>query len=580
MNKIFIVFLILISFDFLFSQTTIPEGNVSGSWDLVGSPYLIEGEIEISNGEALTIEPGVIVEFQGYFPLNVHGQLLAIGSEQDSIYFTISDTTGFSLPDTTSGSWDGIHFIETSTTNDSSKIEYCKLEYSKAVFHDICQWDGGAVFIEQYSKVLISNCHITNNRAQTGGGLMIRYNSNPIIKMNLIENNIITGNNTFGAGICIRDESCPVIYGNIIRRNELSGNNGHGGGIYIGADSAPIISKNLIHDNYCHLNSGFSKGIGIHIFGSSPIIQDNLIYNNNFSSCSVGGGGISIYYNLFDDGCFIMNNLICNNSAQYGGAILTHEAQAVLINNTIINNFYGGGIDFFMGANDIKVINCILFNNFPEEVSFSQMTYLSTLFSVYSNIEGGENGVIDEGFDNTIIWSDNINIYPEFSDSLAFDFSLTDLSPCIGAGIEEIEIDDSWYYSPEYDIEGNPRPDPYGSMPDIGAYENPLAQPQVGIENFTMNIYVLSLSNFPNPFNPTTTIFYSLPSEQNVELCIYNLKGQKVTTLVNETTGQGEHTIQWNGDDEFGNYVSSGIYYYKLNVNGKTEAVRKCLLLK
>ncbi len=93
------------------------------------------------------------------------------------------------------------------------------------------------------------------------------------------------------------------------------------------------------------------------------------------------------------------------------------------------------------------------------------------------------------------------------------------------------------------------------------------------------------LGNYPNPFNPSTTISFSVPVESNIELSIYNIKGQKVKTLecinrVNAKATESLHHITWNGTDENNQPVSSGIYFYKLNVNGKTEAVKKCLLLK
>ncbi len=95
----------------------------------------------------------------------------------------------------------------------------------------------------------------------------------------------------------------------------------------------------------------------------------------------------------------------------------------------------------------------------------------------------------------------------------------------------------------------------------------------------TQDLFTLS-QNYPNPFNPSTTISFSLLEESKVSLTIYNLKGQKIKTLTNNSYQKGNHSTIWNGDDESGESVSSGIYYYKLNVNGKTEAVNKCLLLK
>ena len=90
----------------------------------------------------------------------------------------------------------------------------------------------------------------------------------------------------------------------------------------------------------------------------------------------------------------------------------------------------------------------------------------------------------------------------------------------------------------------------------------------------------IQFSNFPNPFNPTTTIEFSIPEESIVELSIFNIKGQKIKTLAHDEFTKGDHSIIWNGDDESEKAVSSGIYYYRLNVNGKTEAMKKCLLLK
>lgn len=88
------------------------------------------------------------------------------------------------------------------------------------------------------------------------------------------------------------------------------------------------------------------------------------------------------------------------------------------------------------------------------------------------------------------------------------------------------------------------------------------------------------LDNFPNPFNPSTTIKFSLQNDSKIELIIYNIKGQKIKTLAHNDFTKGSHSIIWNGGDESGNLVSSGIYLYKLNVNGKNEVAKKCLLLK
>jgi hypothetical protein len=87
------------------------------------------------------------------------------------------------------------------------------------------------------------------------------------------------------------------------------------------------------------------------------------------------------------------------------------------------------------------------------------------------------------------------------------------------------------------------------------------------------------LSNYPNPFNPSTTIKYSLAREGQVTIDIFNIRGQKINTLVNGVMSAGLHTVQWNGDDADGKSVSSGIYFYRMNNEG-TSSVKKMILMK
>ena len=85
--------------------------------------------------------------------------------------------------------------------------------------------------------------------------------------------------------------------------------------------------------------------------------------------------------------------------------------------------------------------------------------------------------------------------------------------------------------------------------------------------------------NYPNPFNPLTTIAYQLPGNTHVELRIYNLAGQEITTLVNQRQSAGLKQIVWNGLDENGHPVASGIYTYRLHAGNYIET-RKMVLLK
>ncbi len=91
---------------------------------------------------------------------------------------------------------------------------------------------------------------------------------------------------------------------------------------------------------------------------------------------------------------------------------------------------------------------------------------------------------------------------------------------------------------------------------------------------------VLALhQNHPNPFNPATTISFTLPQRLHVNLSVYNLEGKLVTTLVDETMEDGFEEVSWYGRDSKGNPVSSGVYFYQLKAEGKT-LTKKMVLLK
>ena len=108
-----------------------------------------------------------------------------------------------------------------------------------------------------------------------------------------------------------------------------------------------------------------------------------------------------------------------------------------------------------------------------------------------------------------------------------------------------------------------------------------VANGTVGIDNHITrkpSEFVLE-QNFPNPFNPITAIQYNVPFDSHVKIIIYDLVGREVNTIVNEIKVMGNHMIHWNGKDNFGQTVSGGIYFYKLQAGDFTQT-RKMLLLR
>jgi hypothetical protein len=86
-------------------------------------------------------------------------------------------------------------------------------------------------------------------------------------------------------------------------------------------------------------------------------------------------------------------------------------------------------------------------------------------------------------------------------------------------------------------------------------------------------------ANYPNPFNPYTTISYDLPEQAQVTLGIYDLLGKKIKTLVNQSQDAGNKIAMWDGTDELGRQVSAGVYLYQIQA-GDFSQTRKMVLLK
>jgi len=81
-------------------------------------------------------------------------------------------------------------------------------------------------------------------------------------------------------------------------------------------------------------------------------------------------------------------------------------------------------------------------------------------------------------------------------------------------------------------------------------------------------------NNFPNPFNPTTTICFSLKERMNTKVVIYNSLGQKIRILLNGQLGAGMHSLQWNGLNDHGRKVASGLYFYTLTAGNFKQTKR------
>jgi parallel beta-helix repeat protein len=379
---------------------------------------------------------------------------------------------------------------------------------------------------------------------------------------------IRNGDNPMGGGVlCYSSDA--LITDNIIRGNYA----GRGGGIYC------INSNPTIHDNRISGNSTRTNGAGIYCYHSDPLISSNIILANTTDGEEFEGGGIS----CFESDPVVKHNIIRENTAGYGGGIHAYDSNLMLSNNTITGNqaLYGGAVAF---ASSTPIVRNVIFRDNKADLGPEIYLYSATnLVITHSNVEGGEDSTfVKPGCE--LFWGDGmIDTDPLFRDPDSDDFHLMAVacgdsldSPCIDAGypgIIDSLLDCSWGLGTNLSDIGTFSGGDSISVGTGDTEPGPRAPAQFSL-----------LQNYPNPFNPSTTISFGLPGiagfSQNVSLTIYSIRGRMVKMLVDKALTPGNYQIAWDGRDERGDQVPSGIYFYTLRSEERAPYTRKMNLMK
>jgi len=320
--------LILIVPLFSIAQLALADTEVGGiirentTWAEANSPYIVTNNILVDENVTLTIEPGVTIKFDSEKSLQVNGELIAQGTNNNKITFTSN------LSSPSAGDWRWILFsdssIDTVYDNEGNYLSGCILE------HCIVEYGGynidnptlhqGAIWVDQ-SSLFVNYCTIRDTGNYQGNG--IRVNNGEI----KILNSTISNTNRFG--IYLRSTSFTIL-NTIVENNnggikiiDSNGNisnctirNNFPPGIYYWGGERIEISHNTITSN-----AGNHGGAGLFINpmeGEDVIIKHNAITNNTASGYHNGGG---IYLTEGNYNVTIANNLIESNSAQNGSAI-------------------------------------------------------------------------------------------------------------------------------------------------------------------------------------------------------------------------------------------------------------------
>jgi len=310
---------------------------------------------------------------------------------------------------------------------------------------------------------------------------------------------------------------------------------------------------------YCHVSDATAGAI--QIIDAKATIRFNEIYENSSitqaaasvdidSADEVLIEGNSIHDNVSTNltagiACTnadpsIIRNLIFNNSSDVGSSIVMMDSSPKISNNTIVDNF--ANLCAIFNYNSSPVIKNSIFMdclNFISIFGGSPSVSYCDIFGDYSGIG---------------------NMYedPMFVDPINHDYHLLSCSPCIDAGDPTSPLD------------------PDSTISDIGAYYYD-QNVSVGNEPSTPSVTTL-YQNYPNPIAGGTTFSFYIKGEQEVDLSIYNIRGQCVRSF-KHSYPQGFHEIYWDGKDEQGLELSSGIYLMRLNSKEST-IIRKMVLVR
>ncbi len=285
------------------------------------------------------------------------------------------------------------------------------------------------------------------------------------------------------------------------------------------------------------------------------------------------GANVAVYcYNNSNPTLFNLN--ISNNTANFIGAgILCEKSSSPIIinctlaNNSLVESTVHGGAIIARNNSHPTIINSITWNNTDPQISLWHWEgeQPSSITIAYSDIEKGEQGI--EVYDGTVNWlHGNIDTNPLFLNLQNRDYTLQAESPCIDEGISLFILEndtlaniDSFQYN--------------GLSPDMGAFEYGL-ETHIKSDDLVYPGTNLLHQNFPNPFNPSTIIRYQIPEDSHVELSVFNINGQKVTTLVSQKQNAGYYQYEWNAGD-----LAGGVYLYRLITDNFVQ-MKKLILLR
>lgn len=425
---------------------------------------------------------------------------------------------------------------------------YCTQGSSPAISDcEITACGDGGIICTVGSSPSISGCNLTDNVAKVGGGLAMESVSSPIVT-----HCTITGNSApVAGGVYVKGSSAPVFEHCTIDDNFLTTINGVGGGI--------AATNSLLTLRNCSVNGNVATGAGggIHLTEVYPAVIESTTVQNNTTSAGDDASGGGIYCELADielDHCTITGNRATGTGADGGGIFLFFASASTITNCTIADNVtvsspdsLGAGISCFAFASPVIENTIIAFNGPGRGLYCADGTSVPTV--ACSDIYGNEDGDAICGTD----LGGNFSEDPRFCNLAAEDFALDWASPCLPGN--------------------HPTGAPCGQIGARGEGCQITGAPEIG--SGPADLLVTGPHVSPNPFRNHGTIRFEIARPSRASLSIYDVQGRRVKLLVDDRVlGAGPHAFQWDGKDDVGQEVSSGVYFCRLGVGSSRQVGR------
>ena len=514
MKKTFLMLSMFFAMLTTWAQTIQVNGCQSGIWD--ADTVLVTGDVKVEG--ALEVLPGTTVLFDGFYSISVSdgAEFSALGSADDSIVFTVADTTGFYNEYYGKGGWNGFQ-VEMGR----ARFDYCVLQYGKAINEDKDE-DGGAINI-QGGDVAIAHSTLRCNFSCDRGGAIHAENADLTMYSCRVNDNVCESENgayaMYGGGISLL--KCHVEMSDM----EFLRNYGPrciGGAL--SCDSCKVDLHNAVFaDNYA-INGG-----GMYMMRNNHTVSTvyNVVFRHNYSYHF--GGGLA----FADSSPYVYNLLVTDNSSE-----------GVNCNGV-----------FFYGHCQPKVYNCIVYGNYPPydpgfPMDSIQMWVWAT--DEYSPefynclIEGGRSLIMSEEYIK--VFEDVIDADPLFMDASNLDFRLQEGSPCRDAGHAFVPYD----LLEGTDLGGLRRVS--NGRIDIGPYEYSASS----VPQYDMGLSWARLIG--TPLNAESCLVTNLSRPQKVMVKVCSLTGRVVSEMVFEAAAGLQ---QWKLDG-LAEKLASGLYVFEV----------------